>query len=427
MIHTILQMLKQTALVFFALALLLSGGTIDFVFAGPADPSLQAEIDAKNQELEQINKEIVDTQSKLQETQAQRQTLSSEVSRIKSNISQINLGIKSSEVAVDKLTLEIRSLQGDIGNAEVDISQKQIAVGELLRQIQQEDSDGMLFVLLKNNTLSDSLFEMQALRDLYSSLLVHIEELNTSKTHLENVLVSASTKKQDKTTEQINLQNRKVISENLKKDQETFLAEVKNKEQAYNDYVDELTARQIAIAQEIADIEARLTEKIDFKNLPEKLPGLLQTPISKGLYIITQGYGATAFARKMYASGFHNGVDLGAPVGTPIYASEDGVVLAATNQDKYCYKGAYGRFVAIKHYMGLTTLYAHMSLFVVKQGDSVKRGDLIGYVGNSGLATGAHLHFGLYDSETFYIGPSKSCGPQMPFGGHINPYNYTIF
>ena len=234
--------------------------------------------------------------------------------------------------------------------------------------------------------------------------------------------------KTQKEYEVSNLKNRKNISLELKNEKQDILKETKNKEQNYTKYIDELTQQQIEIAQEIAGIESKLTAEINFKDLPEKLPGLFETPIdkSKTSYRISQEYGTSKWSQRVYKGGFHNGVDFSAPIGTPIVSAEDGIVVSAGDQDKYCRKGAYGKFVVIKHYFGLTTLYGHMSLYSVKEGDTVKRGQIIGYVGNTGFSTGSHLHFTIYDSETFYIGASKQCGPKMPFGGSINPHDYTV-
>jgi murein DD-endopeptidase MepM/ murein hydrolase activator NlpD len=84
---------------------------------------------------------------------------------------------------------------------------------------------------------------------------------------------------------------------------------------------------------------------------------------------------------------FHKGVDISAAYGTPIRAAADGVVESATIES------GYGRQVQIDHGHGLKTLYAHMSGFTVTQGQSVIRGQVIGYVGLSGRSTGAHLHY----------------------------------
>jgi len=84
----------------------------------------------------------------------------------------------------------------------------------------------------------------------------------------------------------------------------------------------------------------------------------------------------------------HTGIDFTAPRGTPIYSTGDGVV-----EEVRFEFGGYGRQIVINHGFGYKTLYAHMEEFKVKVGDKVKRGDCIGYVGNSGLSTAPHLHY----------------------------------
>ena len=84
----------------------------------------------------------------------------------------------------------------------------------------------------------------------------------------------------------------------------------------------------------------------------------------------------------------HSGVDFTAKKGTAIFASGDGVVFKV----KKSFTG-YGKHVIIDHGFGYKTLYAHMSAFKVKKGQKVKRGDVIGLVGNTGTSTGAHLHY----------------------------------
>jgi len=84
---------------------------------------------------------------------------------------------------------------------------------------------------------------------------------------------------------------------------------------------------------------------------------------------------------------FHKGIDISAPKGTPIRASADGVVETAAMEN------GYGREVLIDHGHGMKTLYGHMSGFTVTEGQSVVRGQVIGYVGSSGRSTGCHLHY----------------------------------
>jgi murein DD-endopeptidase MepM/ murein hydrolase activator NlpD len=83
----------------------------------------------------------------------------------------------------------------------------------------------------------------------------------------------------------------------------------------------------------------------------------------------------------------HEGLDVGAPIGTPIVAPADGVVKIAGNN------AGFGLYVEIDHGYGIETIYAHNSRLVVKKGQKVKRGDMIARLGNTGLSTGPHLHY----------------------------------
>ncbi len=86
----------------------------------------------------------------------------------------------------------------------------------------------------------------------------------------------------------------------------------------------------------------------------------------------------------------YNGIDLGAPIGTPVYASASGDVIIAKSSG---YNGGYGQYVVINHANGTQTLYGHLSAVYVGVGYHVAQGQLIGSVGNTGKSTGPHLHF----------------------------------
>lgn len=103
---------------------------------------------------------------------------------------------------------------------------------------------------------------------------------------------------------------------------------------------------------------------------------------------------------------FHEGMDFSAPVGTPVYATADGTVRTSS------WQSAYGNMVEIDHGFNYTTRYAHLSKLIARPGQSVKRGDLIGLVGNTGKSTGPHLHY-----EVRYRG-----APQNP----VNYYFYDL-
>ena len=91
----------------------------------------------------------------------------------------------------------------------------------------------------------------------------------------------------------------------------------------------------------------------------------------------------------------NRGIDIGAPKGTPIYASAGGTVLIT----KTGWSGGYGNMAIIQHPNGTKTLYAHMSKLGTKTGASVSRGEIIGYVGSTGRSTGPHLHFEVFNAR----------------------------
>ncbi len=100
-------------------------------------------------------------------------------------------------------------------------------------------------------------------------------------------------------------------------------------------------------------------------------------------------------------SKFHSGMDFTANVGAKIYATGDGVVSASE------YGSGYGNHVVVNHGYGYTTLYAHMSKIAVRVGKKVKRGELLGYVGNTGLSAGPHVHYEVHKN-----------------GSPVNPVNF---
>lgn len=112
---------------------------------------------------------------------------------------------------------------------------------------------------------------------------------------------------------------------------------------------------------------------------------------------VSQGFGPTPYVFEAAYAGFqhfHTGIDLAVPLGTPVFAAADGVVvLARPMTDTAGALVGYGNYVIVQHDAGLKTLYGHLLAIGVKEGDLVKRGQLIGLVGSTGNSTGPHTHF----------------------------------
>ena len=129
-----------------------------------------------------------------------------------------------------------------------------------------------------------------------------------------------------------------------------------------------------------------LKEVKNKSKLLASIPAIQPIP-NKNLRAMASGYGYRI--HPIYkTSKMHTGMDFTAKIGTPIYATGDGIVEVADAASQ-----GYGHHVVINHGFGYQTLYGHMSKMATKPGVKVKRGDLIGYVGSTGLSTGPHVHY----------------------------------
>lgn len=129
------------------------------------------------------------------------------------------------------------------------------------------------------------------------------------------------------------------------------------------------------------------------------IPSIQPIP-NKDLKRLASGYGMRMHPLLKYRR-MHMGIDFSAPQGTPIFATGDGKIVRAM------FFKTSGNMITIDHGYGYQTKYLHMSKFLVKQGQTVKRGDIIGYVGNTGLSKAPHLHYEVWKDDK-----------------HINPVNY---
>ncbi|HRH26213.1 MAG TPA: peptidoglycan DD-metalloendopeptidase family protein [Candidatus Paceibacterota bacterium] len=131
--------------------------------------------------------------------------------------------------------------------------------------------------------------------------------------------------------------------------------------------------------------------------IPDGEPEVVNTPKSTPSKVVSTLKDTAAYFMRPLSGGTrtrgihgNNGVDIGAPAGTPVYAAAAGSVVVSRGDGSW--NGGYGNYVVITHKNGTQTLYAHLSRTAVSSG-SVDKGEVIGYVGNTGKSTGNHLHF----------------------------------
>ncbi len=388
---------------------------------------LQNQINAKKQLLDQLNQEEARYNQALAEAQATKKTLSSELSRIKAELDNINFKIKVNQTQIDKLVLEIQQLKLESKDTEEGIIFKKQVLAENLRNLYEQDrnNENLLAMILKNENLSDSMLDVESTVNFNQSIKSDLNSLIELKDLLVNQKAASETKKKEMEVAKSTLSSRKTIATGIQSEKSDLLTKTKNQEKNYQNLLSDVAKRQDEVAAEIDRLEESLKAQIDPNLLPSNGSGVLLWPINSK---ITQGFGVSGFSKYLYSKGVykspsHNGIDLQASIGTPVLAANDGTVVSVGNQDKYCYRAAYGKYIVIRHDNYLTTLYAHLSLQSVSVGDIVKRGEVIGYSGNTGYATGPHLHFTVYFGPTFQMTKSSYCG-LTPIGAPVNPLNY---
>ena len=386
-----------------------------FVFFAPlaaaATPEeLEAEIREQSRRLEELNKEIRTTENTLQQVRGEKQNLEREVKTLDVSIRDLETKIKADDTATVKLTAEIGILEYTMAEIETSIGSKRQGIARLVRDLQKEDDDNIFLILFGNQSLAESLEEAQSMSQVRSQLTRDIEALTNLAAERVTKLETTASKKREAELRKANAEDRKLIVEDRKQEKRVILEETKSQEAIYQERVKALKAEQDKLSDEIDRIEQGLRKAFARALLPLGRSGVLAWPVAE--YVVTQKFGVRSW---LYRGRGHNGLDLGIPVGTPIFAAADGTVMAADNNDKSAWrKYQYGKYVLVRHENGLATLYAHLSRQTVGAGAAVKRGDLVGYSGNTGYSTGPHLHLGLYWASSIEMKKRNPPPPAPP-------------
>lgn len=377
---------------------------------------LREEIKQKEQEIQQLEQRAAEYKKELQEAKTQKNTLQNQLSLIETRIKKLRNDIYITSAKIDNSTLKIEEMSLDIEEKENEIAKKKYSIAAIIQILYEYDQESLVEIVLTKKSLSEFVNQIRYLEllqeNVHKELIILQElkrELSEQKTEVEyqrNQLYALNNQ----------LYSQKQIEEGEKKEKDYLLIKTKGEEKQYQSLLNETLKKQQEIEQEIYDLEFKLQKLIDPSALPEARPGVFSWPLDG---ILTQGYGYTAYSKKLYASGFHNGIDIASSYGELIRAARNGTVLAIGNLGNY----AYGKWIAIKHDNGLTTLYGHLSNYAgLKVGESVKKGQVIGYEGSTGYSTGAHLHFTVYVTETFKV-ESRWFG-LLPLGAHLDPMKY---
>lgn len=386
---------------------------------------LRQTIEQKNTEIRKLEEEAKKYRDEIASKQQVGKTLKEELARIERTVAGLRRDITLTERKIQKAELEIETISLEIRDKEIAVKKLRSGLAGLVQTLLEQEQESVIEVLIKHSALSQFFQQLEYAAALKRKMLNSLDTLRVLQKELAIKKAEAEEKKEELEDLEGSLRDRKGIQENIRRERNEILAATKNQEKRYQDLLREAERKQEAILREIEELEEELRKRVDPESLPPRREGFLKWP-AEGL--LAQGYGETPFtksSRGRHFYKFHNGIDISASIGTPIFAADDGVIKAVGDTDRYCRRGAYGKYVVIDHKNNLATMYAHLSLIKVGGGQEVKRGDIMGYMGNSGLSTGPHLHFTLYDARTVEIrlGNIGTCG-LLPFGGSLNPLLY---
>ena len=171
--------------------------------------------------------------------------------------------------------------------------------------------------------------------------------------------------------------------------------------------LDILTKQTVVQSRSLDEIERLAANKSE---LIAAIP-TIQPIKNKDLTRVASGFGyrIDPFTKKRR---FHYGMDFTAKRGTPVYATGNGIVKRADNRSS-----GYGKHIRIDHGFGYVSLYAHLTKYNVRRGQKVKRGDIIGYVGNTGRSAGPHLHYEILKDK-------KKINPLNFYYGNLSPKEF---
>ncbi|WMJ23567.1 peptidoglycan DD-metalloendopeptidase family protein [Paludicola sp. MB14-C6] len=293
--------------------------------------------------------------------------------------------IENTEKQIDLFKQKIELMQHDIGlkKGEISVKEKEISESQDLfaqrvRAMYIAGSNSALTTILEAKSFSDFLTRAELLKRISKSDQDLIDKLSKQRNDLEKIKAKMEEQNQSLNASKTQLDKKSENLESMKKQSEASKAQLKAK---WDQYYAEKKKNQKLIDQQYAEIDRIIAEQSGGGTAPE---GAFKWPVPSSSRITSPFGWRTMFGNR----DFHTGVDIGAPSGTTIVASQSGKVISVKYQNV-----GYGYNVIVDHGGGYVTLYAHCSRIDVKAGDTVSRGQAIAGVGTTGNSTGNHLHF----------------------------------
>ncbi len=362
---------------------------------------LQDQIDA-------LKGQIKDNMTDMEGIVAQKNAIDQEISLMYQQVQNVDSQIQA-------YGLLIADKQEELDAAKAHQDELTARNKERIRAMEEQGTLNYWSVLFKASSFSDLLDRMNMVQEIQKSDRRRIAELTAAADQVAAAQKALETEKAELETTKAELSGIQASLEEKRAKSDALLQELNAKGEEYEKQVEAGEDEIEALLKEIAQKEKEYDEAKDREyqqwlstsvppttkpkpntgtgNNSQKPPanvvaGIKWTmPCKYTLFTSPYGYRM----HPVYGTWkFHSGVDLAAPSGTPIYASRSGTVTTAANNKSM------GNYVTINHGDGFSTSYLHMTHYIVSKGQRVTAGQVIGYVGSTGVSTGPHLHFTIY-------------------------------
>ncbi|MGI6227484.1 MAG: murein hydrolase activator EnvC family protein [Peptococcales bacterium] len=338
-------------------------------------PVLSSELDDIYKQQQQIDKKIKDTESKIKQKEKEKQKTLSELQSINANIEKTYNEIEELEKQLSTAEKNINDTQKEINIKESEVAERTEVFENRLRQIYEQGDINILEVLFQATSINDFLTRFEFLKKLAKNDTDLLTVLESERTALENKKRELEDKKANllalKSSRQTKSQQLQIASAR----QKDLVKEIESQKETYEQMLEEFEKQSKLIADAIRRLQSTGGQR----------PSQLAWP-TPGYTRITSKYGMRIHPITKKRS-MHTGVDIAAPHGSNAVAGANGKVIFTG------WQGAYGNTIIVDHGGGMSTMYPHLSKYLVKVGDEVKRGQAIGKVGSSGWSTGPHIHY----------------------------------
>lgn len=335
------------------------------------------ELNEKKSELSNITSQIENEKGKITKAQNQKNSVSQNIRDLEQVTNQTEQDIEYLENRILLTQQSIQVKQNEIDETEKELESQIDFLSNRLTTIYEIGEITYIEVLLSAESFTDFISQYDMVQSILEEDKKLIEEITIKKNKLEEDKDKLIKQRELLEKDKIQLESKKIELYAQREIKIDFLTNIKNEITAREQALRELEEEENVLRRMIASMQGETIDNIGTGEFLWPTPGYSQ---------ITSPFGMR-FHPILKVNKLHSGMDIGAPSGAPIAATDSGQISYVG------YQTGNGNTVIINHGNGMVTLYGHMSKFAVSNGQSVNRGDTIGYVGSTGWSTGPHLHF----------------------------------